>query len=173
MNTYPFREPTRQFEQLQVALVAAVDERDDALAEVERLRAACVKQDNAVGQTIAQALGGFPWYKDDKKNFPDATEADGVCVGEHTAETLAEAAAKEIKRLRAIVDKLPKTADGVTVVPGEDTVWAWHPHRGEFTEYAVEISQPYAEVDYDFVDPNCVCRFYSTREAAEAAKEQR
>jgi hypothetical protein len=33
-----------------------------------------------------------------------------------------EAIADEIERLRAVVDKLPKTADGVVVVAG-DTVW--------------------------------------------------
>lgn len=39
---------------------------------------------------IEQAIGavlGYPRYCDDPANFPDASEADGVCVGEHTAVT--------------------------------------------------------------------------------------
>lgn len=34
----------------------------------------------------------------DKKNFPDATEADGVFTGEHTLVTLAMEAASRLKR---------------------------------------------------------------------------
>ena len=48
-------------------------------------------------QVLGKALG-YPWYKDDKKNFPDATEADGVCTGEHTFVTLAMEAATRMKR---------------------------------------------------------------------------
>ena len=53
-----------------------------------------------IEQTLAQALGYYPWYKDDQENFPGATEEDGVCCGEMTAEDLAIKAAKEIKELR-------------------------------------------------------------------------
>lgn len=48
-------------------------------------------------QILGKALG-YPWYKDDKKNFPDATEADGVCTGEHTLVTIAMEAASKLKR---------------------------------------------------------------------------
>jgi len=74
-------------------------------AEIERLRDAYAKQVHDVEQTLGQALG-YPWYKDDQKNFPGATEADGVCVGEHVPETLAAEAAAQIEMLRAIVARV-------------------------------------------------------------------
>ena len=54
-------------------------------------------------QEIEQILGkalGYPWFKDDPKNFPTATEADGVCVGVETAWSLAMIAADKIKELQ-------------------------------------------------------------------------
>jgi hypothetical protein len=66
-------------------------------AEVERLREACMRTNAAVCQSLGKALG-YPWFKDDQKNFPGATEADGVCVGEHVAESVAEEAARALKR---------------------------------------------------------------------------
>ena len=51
---------------------------------------------------IEQILGkvlGYPMYKDDQKNFPGATEADGVCVADNTACSLANEAAKRIEDL--------------------------------------------------------------------------
>lgn len=55
-------------------------------------------------QLLAQALGCFPWYKDDQDNFPDATEDDGVCVGDLVLEDLAQMAASWIKRHRALAE---------------------------------------------------------------------
>ena len=46
-------------------------------------------------QILGQALG-YPWYKDDQKNFPGTTEADGVCVGEHVGPSIAAEAAKRL-----------------------------------------------------------------------------
>jgi len=51
-------------------------------------------------QQIAGKALGYPWYKDDPVNFPDATEADGVCIGEHVAETIVEELAKAYTALR-------------------------------------------------------------------------
>lgn len=48
-----------------------------------------------VSQILGQALG-YPRFMDDPVNFPNATEADGVCVGDHTAVTLAQEAAQRI-----------------------------------------------------------------------------
>lgn len=70
-----------------------------ATAEIDRLQHASYQLHEEVCQTLGKALG-YPWLKDDQDNFPGATEADGVCVGEHVAESLAVEAAKEIKRLR-------------------------------------------------------------------------
>ena len=47
-----------------------------------------------VEQILGEALS-YPRYCDDPKSFPDATEADGICVGEMTPAALAEQMAKE------------------------------------------------------------------------------
>ena len=57
-------------------------------------------------EDICQALGkvlGYPWYKDDPKNFSGATEESGVCVGEHVAVTIAAEAAKKIEIQREMI----------------------------------------------------------------------
>lgn len=64
-----------------------------------RLREACSKQNDDVCQVLGKALG-YPWYKDDQTNFPGADESNGVCVGDHAAESIADEAAKTIARLR-------------------------------------------------------------------------
>lgn len=63
--------------------------------ERERILRALQEELYRVEQTLGKALG-YPWYKDDQKNFPGATEDDGVCTGEHTAATLAVEAARRI-----------------------------------------------------------------------------
>ena len=79
----------------------------DTLATLNRLerenadlRAAISKSQDDIEQTLGRALG-YPWFKDDQKNFPGATDADGVCVGDHVAESLAMEAASKISDLRA------------------------------------------------------------------------
>lgn len=76
----------------------------DAIAEIDRLRAAIAAQSHAIEQTLGKALG-YPRFADDKKNFPDAT-GDDVCVGEHTAETLAVEAAGWIENLKEKIRRL-------------------------------------------------------------------
>lgn len=71
-------------------------------SEIHRLRAAYMKFNSDICQTLGKALG-YPWYKDDQKNFPGATKEDGVCVGDHVAETLAIEAADKIVRLKNAV----------------------------------------------------------------------
>src|SRR3990167_5043212 len=64
----------------------AVSERDDVrrrLADAE-----------ARIQTLREAID-----KDDQKNFPGATEADGVCVGEHVAASIAAEAARRVREV--------------------------------------------------------------------------
>lgn len=74
-------------------------------ADLDRLRFAAVRQQRDIQQTLGKALG-YPKFCDDKKNFPDATEADGFCVGDHVAESLANETASELDRLRAECDEL-------------------------------------------------------------------
>lgn len=68
--------------------------------ERDRLRKAAASQNHEIEQTLGAALG-YPRFSDDPENFPGATEADGVCVGDHVAETLAEEAAATIEKYRA------------------------------------------------------------------------
>lgn len=77
----------------------------DALGEwyqcfkhMERL---LVQHNDAICQIAGKALG-YPWFKDDQKNFPGATEADGVRVGEHVAESIVEELARRFLELRGI-----------------------------------------------------------------------
>ena len=51
-----------------------------------------------IEQILGKALG-YPWYKDNPDIFPNATEADGVCVGIETAWSLAMIASDRIKEL--------------------------------------------------------------------------
>ena len=70
--------------------------------EIDRLRArvkfledASRKSNDEICQILGKALG-YPWFKDDQDLFPGATELDGVCVGDHVAESLALEAARKI-----------------------------------------------------------------------------
>ena len=86
-------------------LRALLASHDDLAAEVERLRRACAAEELDIQQTLGKALR-YPWFKDDPKNFPGATEKDGVCVGGHVAASLADEAAKRIESLAAEVERL-------------------------------------------------------------------
>lgn len=82
----------------------------DLEAEIIRLREALAKQNDEICQTLGKALG-YPWYKDDQQNFPGATEENGVCVGEHVAESLAMEAARKIEQLGGLAVVLSEAAD--------------------------------------------------------------
>jgi len=71
----------------QLGAEKAVSQRDKMLEESKEIE-----------QILGKALG-YPWYKDDPKNFPNATEADGVCVGIETPWSLAMIAADKLKAL--------------------------------------------------------------------------
>ena len=61
-------------------------------------RTSMLQEFHDIEQTLGKALG-YPRYKDDQKNFPGATDADGVCVGDHVAASLATEAAERIRVL--------------------------------------------------------------------------
>jgi len=71
----------------QLGAEKAVSQRDKMLEEFHQIE-----------QILGKALG-YPWYKDDPKNFPNATEADGVCVAPNTAASLAMHVADRIKMM--------------------------------------------------------------------------
>ncbi len=66
-------------------------------------RDSCITMEYEISQILGKALG-YPWFKDDQKNFPGATEEDGVCVGEHVAVTLAREAATHIQGLEVTLE---------------------------------------------------------------------
>lgn len=78
-------------------LLMARDKIDSIIMTNNRWRDALIKQSDQIEQILGKALG-YPWYKGDQKNFPGATEADGVCVGEHVPLTIADEAANKIKQ---------------------------------------------------------------------------
>lgn len=78
--------------------------------EIERLKKIGIESDHEIQQILGKVLG-YPWYKDDQKNFPGATEKDGVCTGEHVAATLAMEAADRIKHLEYIVEPIQGSID--------------------------------------------------------------
>lgn len=59
------------------------------------------EESEEIEQILGKALG-YPWYQDDPKNFPTATENDGVCVGIETAWSLANIAADKLKELENV-----------------------------------------------------------------------
>ena len=75
-------------------------ERDGLRDETVRLRTAWAADNHVVEQALGRVLG-YPRYVDDQGAFPSATEADGVCTGDHVPETLAMEAVRAITDLRA------------------------------------------------------------------------
>lgn len=59
-------------------------------------------------EQIAGKALGYPWYKDDQKNFPGATEADGVCVGEHVGDTIVAELAKRYEEAKSTIELMNK-----------------------------------------------------------------
>lgn len=70
----------------------------ETMEESQRRFYAYYELKNEVEQTLGAALG-YPLWKDLPEVAPDSTEADGVCVWEHTAETLADEAARQLAEL--------------------------------------------------------------------------
>lgn len=63
------------------------------------LRVAMSYQNEEICQIAGKALG-YPYFKDDQKNFPGATEEHGVCVGEHICRTIVEELAEKYLQLK-------------------------------------------------------------------------
>lgn len=103
-NTHPQCEPLPNLWGLCTQIDNMVTEIPKLRAEVERLKSAASTINDEVCQTLGKVLG-YPWFKDDPGNFPDSTEAHGVCVGDHVAESIAAEAAERIETLRAEVSE--------------------------------------------------------------------
>lgn len=110
------------FERTEADMQEGADTITALRAEVEKLKAAYSITQHDIQQTLGRALN-YPWFKDDLTNFPNATEADGVCVGDHVAESLADEAAAKIIELCAKVERLEgalKEIGSITVCSGGD-----------------------------------------------------
>ena len=97
----PARSPAHNARlEVEAMLSAALASGSGDHAELARLKAAMSKSNDEICQSLGKALG-YPWFKDDQRNFPGATEENGVCVGEHVAESIADEAASRISALLA------------------------------------------------------------------------
>lgn len=102
---------------------------------------------------------------------------DRPLYGEAGYKDRADAAA-EIERLRAIVDRLPKTADGASIVNGDRIYEAPCTISGRVVEHSVQHVDDDGWLvisDDGSYEPPIIAnlsRCYSTREAAEAAAEE-
>ncbi len=85
-------------EQLREELATVKEDLTKVKAKLAHAEKAYYQTANEVENILGQAMG-YPWFKDDQQNFPGATEADGVCVGEHVPASIAEEAAKKLKQL--------------------------------------------------------------------------
>jgi hypothetical protein len=77
----------------------------------ERLRAAesvVKRKDHEIEQVLGKALG-FPAYRDDPENFPGVSpDDDRLCLGNYTAESLADMAARDLRQYQEFVGSLPE-----------------------------------------------------------------
>lgn len=93
-----FENDMRLCRQLERELNAAND-------RIKRLHDGILKNNQEIEQTCGKVLG-YPWFKDDQKNFPGSIENDGVCVGDHVAETIVSELAKRHREALARIKRL-------------------------------------------------------------------
>lgn len=94
--------------------------------DCKQLQGVAQKSDEEICQTLGKTLG-YPWFKDDPKNFPECTEADGVCVGDHCGATLALEMRDRMSELEAKVKRLTEAGDRLSnpFAVGENDIKAW------------------------------------------------
>ena len=79
---------------------------------IKHMRDGIAKQNQTIEQACGKVLG-YPWFKDDQKNFPGSTEKDGVCVGDHVAETIVSELAKRHTEALARIKRLEEAGDAL------------------------------------------------------------
>jgi len=92
------------------AIAEAAQRLEEQSEKIKRLRDGIAKQNMEIEQTCGKVLD-YPWFKDDQKNFPGATEKDGVCVGDHVAETIAAELARKYTEARERIKRLEEAGD--------------------------------------------------------------
>lgn len=95
---------------------------------------------NDIEQTCGKALG-YPRYCDDQANFPGATEADGVCVGDHVAASIA---AELANRHRDAVEKCKRLESALLSRRGGEPI-ALLEELDAWRQYALDVEE-YTEV---------------------------
>lgn len=95
----------------------------------------------SLAEQIAGKALGYPWYKDDQKNFPGATEADGVCIGEHVGDTI-------VAELATAYSNLALERDGLreALKPFADEAASFDPPEGD------DDYPPYGDLDLTIGD---------------------
>ena len=104
-NDYVSQQQEEKIEELERQLNAANQ-------RIKHLRDGIAKQNQTIEQACGKALG-YPWFKDDQKNFPGATEKDGVCVGDHVAETIVSELASRYTESLARIKRLEEAGDAL------------------------------------------------------------
>ncbi len=94
------------------ATAEAAQRLEEQSAKIKRLRDGIAKQSLEIEQTCGKVLD-YPWFKDDQKNFPGATEKDGVCVGDHVAETIAAELARKYTEAIEHIKRLEEAGDAM------------------------------------------------------------
>lgn len=107
-DDYINQQQEEKIEELERQLNAAND-------RIKHLRDGIAKQNQTIEQACGKALG-YPWFKDDQKNFPGSTEKDGVCVGDHVAETIVSELASRYTEVLARIKRLEEAGDAMADV---------------------------------------------------------
>lgn len=77
-----------------------IDALQQRVAQLEAWKQGATREFRDIEQVAGKALG-YVWFKDDQKNFPGATDADGVCIGEHVPGTIVAELASQFTTLQA------------------------------------------------------------------------
>ena len=160
-----------------VRQLAQAEERVGELeADLETMTRTAANQ----GDLLDQAQAEVGMLKMGFEPAPTADAYEAVCEARTKWQERAEKAKAENMRLRAIVDRLPKTVDGMPIVPGM-TVFIPHPRPSNLITER-EVLAPYGTLACLTKEPahsgccestahRLARECYSTREAALAAKE--
>lgn len=91
-----------------VSIIRLIRQQQEAEAEAERLvhqRDGYKYHLDTCEQLAGRALN-YPRCADDQVNFPGATDADGVCTGDHVGDTIVAELATDHSRLKAEIEQL-------------------------------------------------------------------
>jgi len=157
-------------------LAQAVERVGELEADLETMTRTAANQ----GDLLDQAQAEVGMLKMGFEPAPTADAYEAVCEARTKWQERAEKAKAENMRLRAIVDRLPKTVDGMPIVPGM-TVFIPHPRPSNLITER-EVLAPYGTLACLTKEPahsgccestahRLARECYSTREAALAASE--